>query len=173
MHSKRGVVAPWNSGHFRIEIYTSTRYIDKSKLCQKPLQCFLFSLQPKTACAAQESLQVQMTLPVSSFRIRWTNVFRWDPPSAQIKNKILSRKKIKETKVRVDSSMSKANKSSFNDSSVLHYLVSYEINLDKIKYRINLVKLGLNLIEDWNKCTIKLTFLDPLYLFYCLIDARI
>ena len=66
-----------------------------------------------------------MTLPVSSFCIRWTNVFRWDPPAAQNENKILSRKKNKKTEVLVGSSTSKANKSSFNASSVLRCLVSY------------------------------------------------
>ena len=66
-----------------------------------------------------------MTLPVSSFWIRWKTVLWWDSPTAWSENKIHSEKKNKETEIVDGSSTSKEIKSSFNASPVLRCLDSY------------------------------------------------
>ena len=68
-----------------------------------------------------------MTSPVSSLCSRCKNVFWWDPPAAQNKNKISSRKKVKEREILADSSGSKAIKSNFNASSVLRCFLWYAL----------------------------------------------
>ena len=71
-----------------------------------------------------------MTLPVSSFWIRWKTVLWWDSPTAWSENKIHSEKKNKETEIVDESNTSNEIKSSFNASPVLRCLDSYGLGLE-------------------------------------------